>query len=148
MYCRRVIDVCSGDEVKRHPEIDVLTHRVPDRAVFFARQADGALNDGGGHVALDREVQCDSQKAVGILLRAIADQPRPDRPRRTTPSGKHVSDVNGHAAGQRQAERVDRRRPRRSSAVDDQAGPRRRGKLELVDPDEIDDSGWLGRHSP
>ena len=74
MYCRRVIDVCSGDEVKRHPEIDVLTHRVPDGAVFFPRHADGALDDVGRHVALDREVQCDSQKAVGILLSAIADQ--------------------------------------------------------------------------
>src|SRR6185436_7146433 len=71
MYARLEADVMGRG--KR----DVLPHRVPDRAIFFFRQGDGAFDRVPGDVAVNGDVQRHADDAVRLVLRPIGDQMRP-----------------------------------------------------------------------
>ena len=73
--CRGLVP--AGTDVTRHLKIDVVTERVPDRAVLVVRQRDGALDGLAGHGALDVEREFDLENAMRILLGPLRDQVRP-----------------------------------------------------------------------
>src|SRR4030095_1852368 len=63
---------CSRGHVEGRCQLDILTHRVPHRAVLVARQRDRALNGRRGHVAPDMKVEFRADDARWVLLRTMS----------------------------------------------------------------------------
>src|SRR5215510_14681726 len=110
MYADRFATLTLGgdSDVRRHLEVDVGIQRVPDRAVFFPGQRDGALNRLTGYGAVDLEMQIHFQQSMRVLLGSVPGQPRAERPYLLTPLSENEHHVGGHTAGERKHERLDR----------------------------------------
>ena len=91
---------------------------MPDRAVLLARQRDRALDRVAGDLAFDGDVSVMRTNRCGSSCGAIGDQVRPQAAERVAAPGEDVCDINRHAAGQREGERLHRRRPGDAGAVE------------------------------
>ena len=98
----------TGRHLKRRRHRDVLTHRVPDRAVLPTREIDGALNLIVGHVAGDREAQVNSDQPARLFLRARADEVGPQPSEIVPPFLEDVNEIHGHASRERERQRLHR----------------------------------------
>src|SRR3954447_16268811 len=129
----------------RGGEHDVLPHRVPHRAVLLVGQRDRARHGVGRHVPLDADLQMHADDAVRIVLGAVGDQVRSQIAKRLTRPGQDVADVHGHAAGQRERERLHRRWSSDAGAVErHRRGPAGAGKDQVAGPGQIDHRRWFG----
>ena len=116
----RPVDVRAfyGTDVVCRRERDVLPHRMPDRAVLFVRERDGARDRVGG--TSPSTVKC----SVTLTMRCGSSGARSaTRCARSARNGvaslrQDVGDVHRHAAGEREAERLHRRRTGDAGAVE------------------------------
>src|ERR1043166_1172738 len=108
--------------VARDVELDVGIERMPDRAVLLVRQRSGPVYRFFRNSSGDVEPQVDFHETMGILLRALTDNVSFQPLQRMTSFSQDVDDVRGHAAGKGEDESLDRRRTRRTVAIDRDAG--------------------------
>src|SRR5262249_18312448 len=88
-------------------QVDVLAHRVPDRAVFLPGEGQRPLHLVEGDVTPDKEAQVDAQETPGVALRPPARELNVQAAQVLAPLRQDVDDVRGHAAGESQGQRLD-----------------------------------------
>ena len=134
----------SWDDLRGHLKIDVRIQRMPHRTILIVREVDGPFHRIGGHSAFDVEVQVDLEKPVGIRLGTMRRQPCSKMADLVAPLCQDVDEVGGHAASQREHERLHGRGARVAVAVNrDGRLARLAAELEVADPGEIRDDRRL-----